>query len=1024
MKRILLVFIFLIVVSLKFFGQVTRVASDYNSLNTAIVNSTNGDIINITSNIIVTNKVLINKSVTIRGNGYFISVPINGVSDEGVNNSSASAFRVFETSSSANVTVTIENCTIKGGGGSTGSGLPGQCILNNSGNTIRLTNVTLSNGRNPFVENGTLGTGGGGAFFNYGTAYFNRCRLIRNSATYGGGFMNWTGAVMVVENSTFAENRSESSGGGGGAGENRGTIYINNSTFSNNKSTEIGGALNNFGGSFWVLNSTFSGNVAYGNGGYGGAIGHRQWSSTVATGTIINSLFAYNYRATSGGPSAPSVYVLDDLGTYASNSSGNQISAYYCILHTTPPTNVLSSVNVLYNKTYSGLQDGSDNTLFSGGILTKITDATGTEIGTANVFQPYLVSTNGNSLPTLKTGSYALNSSNRGCETGFSLNSFDPIIGYKNMTTNTWVDLRKTNASSSVVLTDQVGVTRNTVPAIGSVESPVDNVYMVKVLKATNGTVNGGSLYGDVYTAGTRISVTAIPSSGYQFSKWNDASGNQLTTSNPFEFTVNSSITIIPVFTASAGSSYTITYSGNSNISGSAPAATIQSSSTTILGKNTLHKSGYKFMGWNTQPNGSGTDYTVGSTYSTGTNLNLFAKWIRNYWTGTTSTSASVTSNWEAGALPDSDEDVVFHPSASNDIVLVSNTTIKAIDFNGSNKKVDVGNFELTLTTASEGSATNYIKVNGTGKVKIPISNGLSVEFPVGNSTYNPVTIKNNTGASDDFSVTIIDNVYANGISGALQSGGYIKRTWDIQKTNNNSGSGIDLSFKWNSGEETMAITTPALFHYENNRWNKEVSGTTTSTLNSLSYVGYTGGFSPFSIMESSISLPVVWMGFSGEKLNSGFIKLEWSTASEINAKDYIIQHSKNGISWSSIGNVLANGNTNLKSTYNFTHDSPLNGLNYYRLVQRDLDGKAYYSKIINLLISNPNFNVYPNPVYNGVSYINSAKGEFLNIFDNSGRFVKKVYLKAGINKIDVASLKKGVYYLKSDNHQASLIIQ
>lgn len=74
-----------------------------------------------------------------------------------------------------------------------------------------------------------------------------------------------------------------------------------------------------------------------------------------------------------------------------------------------------------------------------------------------------------------------------------------------------------------------------------------------------------------------------------------------------------------------------VVYNGNGNSSGSVP---IDSSSyapgntVTVLGINTLAKSGYVFNGWNTLADGSGTVYSIGSTFTIGaTDVNLYAQW-------------------------------------------------------------------------------------------------------------------------------------------------------------------------------------------------------------------------------------------------------------------------------------------------------------------------------------------------------------------------------------------------------------
>jgi len=76
---------------------------------------------------------------------------------------------------------------------------------------------------------------------------------------------------------------------------------------------------------------------------------------------------------------------------------------------------------------------------------------------------------------------------------------------------------------------------------------------------------------------------------------------------------------------------YNVTYNGNNATSGTVPAspATYQSGTTvTVLGNTgSLARTGYTYSGWNTQANGSGTDYTAGATFAISGNTTLYAKW-------------------------------------------------------------------------------------------------------------------------------------------------------------------------------------------------------------------------------------------------------------------------------------------------------------------------------------------------------------------------------------------------------------
>lgn len=75
---------------------------------------------------------------------------------------------------------------------------------------------------------------------------------------------------------------------------------------------------------------------------------------------------------------------------------------------------------------------------------------------------------------------------------------------------------------------------------------------------------------------------------------------------------------------------YAVTYSGNENSTGEAPSSQTKTQGIALtLASNTgdLGKDGYAFDGWNTEPDGSGTDYAEGATYTGNEPLTLYAKW-------------------------------------------------------------------------------------------------------------------------------------------------------------------------------------------------------------------------------------------------------------------------------------------------------------------------------------------------------------------------------------------------------------
>lgn len=79
----------------------------------------------------------------------------------------------------------------------------------------------------------------------------------------------------------------------------------------------------------------------------------------------------------------------------------------------------------------------------------------------------------------------------------------------------------------------------------------------------------------------------------------------------------------------SQATQYTLAYNANGATSGTVPPVVTanQGSRVTLNNGAGLSRSGYTFMGWNTNANGTGTDYPAGSSYTINNNVTLYAKW-------------------------------------------------------------------------------------------------------------------------------------------------------------------------------------------------------------------------------------------------------------------------------------------------------------------------------------------------------------------------------------------------------------
>jgi hypothetical protein len=331
--------------------------------------------------------------------------------------------------------------------------------------------------------------------------------------------------------------------------------------------------------------------------------------------------------------------------------------------------------------------------------------------------------------------------------------------------------------------------------------------------------------------------------------------------------------------------------------------------------------------------------------------------------------------------------------------------TLGGIPVLGSNN-VTLGSAISSITA----SASAYFQTNGTGVVNRTIANGTNLLFPIGNAVYNPVSIANNTGASDVFSAKVRDEVLEDGTSGITMRAPHVDVTWDITKTNANAGSGINLTLQWNSTQETSGLSSYRLNHYNTvpnpDAWefaagtSGSVSGSTTKT---MTHTGYTGTFSPFAISNNLTPLPVDLVSFDATP-NNNSVNLTWTTFGE-NKNPFNILKSTDGVNWRSIGTQIPGDNS---VHYLFTDHQPA-PVNYYQLSQIDNSNTLQYSDIRIVNFNSNKLVISPNP-NNGEFTIQSNNFVQFEISDYTGKVIME---GNNSNPLIKTNLSKGIYLIK-----------
>lgn len=176
---------------------------------------------------------------------------------------------------------------------------------------------------------------------------------------------------------------------------------------------------------------------------------------------------------------------------------------------------------------------------------------------------------------------------------------------------------------------------------------------------------------------------------------------------------------------------------------------------------------------------------------------------------------------------------------------------------------------------------------------------------------------------------------------------------------------------------------------------------------------------SPIWYTRNDAILPVTLTSFKGDyDRNGNKVYLTWNTTQETNSKEFIVERSNDGRTYTAIGKVAAAGNSNHPANYNFTDEQPVYGVNYYRLKQVDIDGKATLSGIVKIITDKQGgFIAGPNPAHSTVTVYrqNNTEPVRIELMDVNGRLIKQVSMGAATasTPINVKGLGKGIYLLQ-----------
>lgn len=233
-----------------------------------------------------------------------------------------------------------------------------------------------------------------------------------------------------------------------------------------------------------------------------------------------------------------------------------------------------------------------------------------------------------------------------------------------------------------------------------------------------------------------------------------------------------------------------------------------------------------------------------------------------------------------------------------------------------------------------------------------------------------------------------------------------------IFTNNSTGGASTSLTYSWDFGDGSPAVTTANPTHNFNG------DGPFNVTLTATNSVGSDKEIISVAPVNCNVQ-PISLVSFEAIKSKKN-IELKWKTTNAEQFSHFEVEKSASAQSFKNIGKVLGLSNSKETQVHSFKDELVL-GMNYYRLKMVDLDGKFEYSKIISVQNAESPIEIgllYPNPCI-GYAKVNITTKEpgfwTYKIFDKMGKLihVQTQMLQLNENTIELIHLNQGVNFIQ-----------
>lgn len=286
------------------------------------------------------------------------------------------------------------------------------------------------------------------------------------------------------------------------------------------------------------------------------------------------------------------------------------------------------------------------------------------------------------------------------------------------------------------------------------------------------------------------------------------------------------------------------------------------------------------------------------------------------------------------------------------------------------NGMFQLGENHLSTFKIEGGNSSSYFQLNGSGTVTVQNINEQSTVIPIGNATYNPVTIANGSGAS--WQVHVADEVKHTPTPFDTKKA--VHRTWMVKPLSAvANGATLQLHYEINEKQTGAEFNTHEVQVWNYNaQWltvgepqqQAEINGANAVTIKSWKGAGTFVIANAAAEMSRLAVLPIRFVNVAVKELPHA-VQVAFTNSTESDVAHYIIERSTNGIDFAAIATIQPVHNNGNASTYQWVDKTRPSGVIFYRVKGVEVDGKMMYSPVMRITINKSikALHIFPNPV-------------------------------------------------------------